>query len=183
MESQLRALLEEQLAAQNLRISELRLEQQQMFEKMMTALQKERTSELKPFVKAMNPETLQNAISLARLQEEAMDVEKEAGKGPYKPALTNRPPLLSPPRPAFLPHSNMPSAAASASGTVARPFSQTFKNTRVISAAERAEKNAKGLCYFCDQPYERGHKCSNKKTQLFLVEIPGETNEEDEGFD
>lgn len=24
----------------------------------------------------------------------------------------------------------------------------------------------------CDQPYERGHRCQDKKTQFFLVEIP-----------
>ena len=75
----------------------------------------------------------------------------------------------------------MPSTVASSSESVARPFNQTFKNTKVISAVERAEKNAKRLCYFCDQSYEREHKCSNKKTQLFLVEIPREANEEDEG--
>ena len=37
---------------------------------------------------------------------------------------------------------------------------------------------AKGLCFFCDQPYERGHRCNIKKTQLFLIEIPGEDDEE-----
>ncbi|KAJ8441868.1 hypothetical protein Cgig2_034127 [Carnegiea gigantea] len=45
MEAQLRALLEEQLEIQHQRISELRLEQQQMFERMMSMLQKEISSE------------------------------------------------------------------------------------------------------------------------------------------
>ena len=43
---------------------------------------------------------------------------------------------------------------------------------KTLIAAERDEKLAKGLCFFCDQPYERGHKCNIKKTQLFLIEIP-----------
>jgi len=30
---------------------------------------------------------------------------------------------------------------------------------------------------------KRGHTCWNKKTQLFLVEIPRECNEADEGYD
>ncbi|KAJ8425815.1 hypothetical protein Cgig2_028176 [Carnegiea gigantea] len=41
---------------------------------------------------------------------------------------------------------------------------------RFIPASERAEKIAKGLCYYCDKPFERGHKCANRTTQLFLVE-------------
>ena len=43
---------------------------------------------------------------------------------------------------------------------------------RFILAVEMAEKIAKGLCYYCDKPFERGHKCATKSTQLFLVEEP-----------
>ena len=46
MEVELKTLLEQQLEAQNQRIAELRLEQQQMFEKMMTLLQKEKSNEV-----------------------------------------------------------------------------------------------------------------------------------------
>jgi len=49
-----------------------------------------------------------------------------------------------------------------------------------LIVAERAEKLAKGLCFFCDQPYEKGHKCDIKKTQLFLIEIPGIEEEEED---
>ena len=41
---------------------------------------------------------------------------------------------------------------------------------------------AKGLCFVCDQPFEKGHKCSSTGNQLFLVEVLGdeeETEEED----
>ena len=41
-----------------------------------------------------------------------------------------------------------------------------------------ANKMAKGLCIFCDMPYERGHKCDKKTIQLFLVEVPREDEEE-----
>ena len=34
---------------------------------------------------------------------------------------------------------------------------------------------AKGLCYYCDKKYERGHKCQFKEAQLFTVEIPCDT--------
>ena len=61
-----------------------------------------------------------------------------------------------------------------------KPANQGFQPTRLISAAERAEKIAKGLCYFCDNPYERGHRCPTKRSQLFLVEVPADTPEEEE---
>ncbi|XP_074378145.1 uncharacterized protein LOC141719664 [Apium graveolens] len=48
------------------------------------------------------------------------------------------------------------------------------RRNRFIPADIRAEKIAKGLCYFCDQKYERGHKCKFKEPQLFTVEVPGE---------
>ena len=37
----------------------------------------------------------------------------------------------------------------------------------------RAEKISKGLCYYCDAPYDINHKCSFKEPQLFTVEVPG----------
>ena len=40
---------------------------------------------------------------------------------------------------------------------------------------------AKGLCFLCDQPYERGHKCSSPTKQLFLVEVLVEGEEETVG--
>ena len=52
-----------------------------------------------------------------------------------------------------------------------------------MTASERAEKLAKGLCFFCDQPYARGHKFNIKKTQLFLIEIPGVGEVEEGGED
>ena len=36
----------------------------------------------------------------------------------------------------------------------------------------------KGLCYYCDEPFDKGHKCGSKTTQLFLVKVPGEEGEE-----
>jgi len=44
---------------------------------------------------------------------------------------------------------------------------------RFIPASKKADKITKGLCYYCDKPYRRGHKCANRNIQLFLVEVPG----------
>lgn len=53
------------------------------------------------------------------------------------------------------------------------------RNPRFILADVRAKKIAKGLCYYCDKPFERGNKCQFKQSQLFTVEVwekeePGE---------
>src|SRR5688572_89590 len=57
-----------------------------------------------------------------------------------------------------------------------KPFLTNAK-PRTLTEAEKADKLAEGLCYFCDQPYKRGHKCNHKKTQFFFIEIPSEKDE------
>jgi len=37
---------------------------------------------------------------------------------------------------------------------------------------------AKGLCYYCDQLFDQGHKCETKAKQLFLVEVMGEEDDD-----
>jgi len=50
--------------------------------------------------------------------------------------------------------------------------------TKFIHAVIRVQKIAKGLCYYCDQPFDKGHQCASKSTQLFLVEVPGEDDKD-----
>jgi len=143
--------------------------------------------QLKPFVKALRPTTLSEAVVYARLQEETIEAMKPHGKA-VSP-MSSKAPILPTYRPgpyqSSLPNSGSgvrtatsSSSLVGSSASVNKPYTQSFKPTRVLSAAERAEKSAKGLCYFCDQPYTRGHQCQNKKTQLFLVEIPDTDQEE-----
>ena len=42
------------------------------------------------------------------------------------------------------------------------------------------DKRAKGLCYFCDDKFERGHICKGKRPQLFHLEFE-EAEESNEG--
>lgn len=124
---------------------------------------------IKPFVKAFKPATLAAAVEFARLQEDALaatqKVTKPTSSFPYKPLQavplnSNKPPLL--PTPPIKPNNQL-------SLTKFNP--KTYKNPRYIPADVRAEKIAKGLCYYCDQPYDRNHKCQFKEPQLFTVEI------------
>ncbi|XP_074327832.1 uncharacterized protein LOC141665749 [Apium graveolens] len=131
-------------------------------------------STLKPFVKAFKPSTVSESIIYARLQEESilantqkipkMTYSSSVQKS-FSPSIfnsnVNKPPLLPTPQ----------SKPIQTSG-----FKSNNKPFRFISADVRAEKIAKGLCYYCDEKYERGHKCQFKESQLFTVEIPGEVS-------
>lgn len=55
-----------------------------------------------------------------------------------------------------------------------------------VPADVKAEKIAKGLCYFCDQKYDKNHKCSFRGTQIFTVEVVGSLQDDgsiNEGID
>ncbi|VFQ76049.1 unnamed protein product [Cuscuta campestris] len=130
--------------------------------------------QVKPFVKAFAPSSLAKAISFARLQEDTLEAckthEKGGKTGPYTAVSTrSNIPLLA--RPDFVPKTGISmtdSAKTPNSNPVANSYGKSQnhaqKNPRFIPATVRAEKIAKGLCYYCDKPYERGHKCESKET-------------------
>lgn len=60
--------------------------------------------------------------------------------------------------------------------------SQTLTRTHVPHDV-RAEKIAKGLCFYCDQKFARGHKCQFKEPQLFIVEFLGDSEEGDKDYE
>ena len=127
--------------------------------------------QIKSFTRAFKPQTLNAAVDYARLQEATIQAMKVPDK--------TRPP---PPSKPFNQRGLLPTPAQN---TLKPQYVQgipTQSRPRTITAAERAEKLAKGLCFFCDQTYEKGHQCNNRKTQLFLIEIPG-VDEEESGDD
>ncbi|KAK9671838.1 hypothetical protein RND81_12G058100 [Saponaria officinalis] len=109
---------------------------------------------LKPFVRAFKPTSMAEAIEYARLQEESLHVSSVKPFTAFKPSSV----------PSVKMKDSLPSVSESA-----KPPSRTY-----IPAAVRAEKMAKGECYYCNQPWDRNHKCPFKKTQLFTVEVLGE---------
>lgn len=125
---------------------------------------------VKPFVKAFKPATIAQAVEFARLQEETLKITKgNQGRfyaNSFVPALANeKPPIL--PNPVKSVDSKKMSVNAN----------KNIRTFRHIPAEVRAEKMAKGLCYYCDKPYDRSHKCQFKEAQLFTVEIPGNNDE------
>uniref|UniRef100_A0A803L3P0 Ty3 transposon capsid-like protein domain-containing protein n=1 Tax=Chenopodium quinoa TaxID=63459 RepID=A0A803L3P0_CHEQI len=126
---------------------------------------------VKPFVKAFKPQTLAEAVEFARLQEESLEASKIVPKS-YS-SYNSKPPFPST-------STAKPSTVNSGAIVPFQPSKPSQRTHTTLIAAERREKQLKGLCYFCDQPYERNHKCPLKQTQLFLVEIPGEDDSDGE---
>lgn len=52
-------------------------------------------------------------------------------------------------------------------------YQKRIKTFRHIPAEVRAEKIAKGLCYYCDQPYDRSHKYRFKKLNYLQLKFQG----------
>ena len=128
------------------------------------------TAAIKPIVRAFKPATVSEAIEYARQQEESIqalkispDIPRRAYTKPSKPALSY-PPTSKPLLPA-------PVTQAETSYHSNTTTQMPLRSTRFIPEVERAEKIAKGLCYLCDKPFDRGHKCRSKGKQLFLVEV------------
>jgi len=142
--------------------------------------------QLKPFVKALDPKSLEDAIRFARFHEDTGDSMRLNPR-----SFSAKPPLLALPRassgsgghgmqPSYpTAPKSVGSSMSSSHPSSAKSTGHSFQPTRLISAAERADKIAKGLCYYCDNPYERGHKCPTKRSQLFLVEVPAGIAEEE----
>ncbi|XP_056698524.1 uncharacterized protein [Spinacia oleracea] len=131
---------------------------------------------VKPFVKAFKPDSISEAIDLARLQEENLVATKTTYKQPfYSPKPLQSVPLLTNNKPPLLP---TPQIKPNTTLSLTKYPQQRTKNFKYIPADVRQEKIAKGLCYYCDAPYDRNHKCQFREPQLFTVEIPGDIIEE-----
>ncbi|VFR03390.1 unnamed protein product [Cuscuta campestris] len=148
--------------------------------------------QIKPFVKAFAPTSVTKAISYARLQEQTVEAWRTQDKSNKHSQLQsnmgrNNTPLLAKPEssaksstPTGYQGAFRPQGSYNSSSSANKP-TFTQRNPKFIPASVRAEKIAKGLCYYCDKPFEKGHKCENRETQLFLVEVLGE--EEAEQFE
>lgn len=48
------------------------------------------------------------------------------------------------------------------------------KPQRTYSAIEMADKKARGLCMFCEEPFTPGHQLKHKRNQLIVLELENE---------
>ena len=113
----------------------------------------------------MQPHSLAQAVSFARLHEEKLlDSRRQGGRSsPTTPSITtparlSPSPSVTPPESSLLP-------------PMAKPRSSTIPFKR-LTLTELALHREQGLCFNCDEKYSRGHKCASS---LFLL-----VTEEDE---
>ncbi|XP_042059609.1 uncharacterized protein LOC121804134 [Salvia splendens] len=102
-------------------------------------------------VRMFMPQTLVHAYALARLQDQSTNATD------------------------VMPHNSKRFTTTDARSTsystplLPTPTMPAVKTRRLLTEEEMAEKRAKGLCYGCDEKFERGHRCARK--QLYLLEI------------
>ncbi|VFQ62072.1 unnamed protein product [Cuscuta campestris] len=116
-------------------------------------------SGLRPYLQheltLLAPQTLSDSFALARELEAKHNALIHAipqRQGTWASGATSRSPLSRPPVPA-------PGDATTDKAVLATPI-------RRLTRAEKLEKDAKGLCYNCDQRWSKGHRCG--RVLLFI---------------
>ncbi|KAL0439602.1 UNVERIFIED_CONTAM: Retrovirus-related Pol polyprotein from transposon.6 [Sesamum latifolium] len=103
--------------------------------------------EIKSFVSTHNPTLFNQAIILARKQENAVNAVLRKAQQPNR-HVQSKPPYNPPSK-------NLPSKA----------IPQT---RRYLTEAEVKEKQEKNLCYRCDEPYVPGHRCKFRQVYMLM---------------
>lgn len=144
--------------------------------------------ELRIIVTMFKPNTLAAAFGLARLQEEEVTRKlypyqnTQAQNSPYTPLF--KPTHLKLPRPNTTTKLPAPNPVlrfpAPQSPRPNPPFQKRNPYPiKRVSPNQMQERREKGLCYFCDERYHQGHKCSRPKLYFLEgMEFEGEGEEE-----
>lgn len=109
---------------------------------------------------AKNPNTIEEAMRLARVEEEKINNQRKEFKSTFQKPVGS---------------SGGGGLPAKPSGGATNP--QPFSTVRRLSPQELREKRDKGLCFHYDKKYVAGHKCKHQK--LFKLEIYPEGGEEE----
>ncbi|PKA53356.1 RNA-directed DNA polymerase like [Apostasia shenzhenica] len=137
-----------------------KLSQEQAISCFLTGLKEE----IQHAIRILKPQNLREAYHLAKVQEASMNALSKRLKVPSKgiPAM-QLPPLLPTPSKGFS------SSSVNFGNTNRKP--QQEKNISTLSQSYVEDRRAKGLCFWCDEKFVRGHKCARKS--LNLVEVEG----------
>lgn len=119
-----------------------------------------------------NPSTIAHAAQLARLHESSKPPPTKPSNITYitwsKPSSSYTKPLIT-----ASPATNNPDATNSDKATVTRA-------NKTFSITDMADRKAKGLCMFCDEPFTPGHQLKHRKHQLMMMEIDDDIPEQEE---
>ncbi|XP_074298515.1 uncharacterized protein LOC141629403 [Silene latifolia] len=125
---------------------------------------------IKPFVRAFKPTNMADAIEFARCQEDAIQANL-SNKMPFNKPYNS----FSKQTPQLLPLLPTPKIAPFKNNVTTYPPKPGQRN--YIPASVQAHKMAKGECYYCNQPWDKNHKCPFKEKQVFTVEVQGSEEE------
>nr|GFA10401.1 hypothetical protein [Tanacetum cinerariifolium] len=123
-------------------------------------------------VRMFRPSTLKNAFSLSNFQETTILLNKQRYTS-----------LLPTPRTTYdnknITYPTKPVTTTLAllnTQTVTKyPVTNTTPQRKWLNQKEIREKRAKGLCFYCDERYMPGHKCSG---QMFVLEVSPDERED-----
>ncbi|KAG8386544.1 hypothetical protein BUALT_Bualt03G0159400 [Buddleja alternifolia] len=127
-------------------------------------------SEIEVQVRMFKPKNLQEDVSLAKLQEQALILAQKRNHSTKPQPYQKNLPLL--PTPSYT--STIPSTHNT--HPISKPSTNTTLNSksgRRLTPQEIDDKRAKGLCFLCDEKYTKEHICPKRK-QLFLMEFSDE---------
>ncbi|XP_075103740.1 uncharacterized protein LOC142178308 [Nicotiana tabacum] len=133
-------------------------------------------------IKMLAPRTLAKAISLSKIQEQTLIVQKQVFMATSIPSYSTK---NTPKFPCV--NSQFPKYTASMPSKFSQPSSRppnvlttsikpTYRNTKKLTPAEMEERRSKGLCYNCNEKYRFGHVCKNMR-QFFSMEVEEEIEE------
>lgn len=143
--------------------------------------------EISGLVRMFKPQTLQDAISLAKLQEQNLTYQARSNPNPSFPRPNPKP---NPNTVTTRPVNHYTSSPFSTQNTSpVKPIHSQFSKSsspilpsKRLSSQDFDEKRAKGICFWCDEKYTKGHDC-RKKRQLYFMQLPEEETEEPETED
>ncbi|XP_058733853.1 uncharacterized protein LOC131605523 [Vicia villosa] len=118
--------------------------------------------EIRSELAVQRPQSITHAIGLAKLIEAKLKDSKPKFKGPYGST------PFQPNNPKQTPLS--PTMAAVSKPADSQPTSLPRFPIRRITPTQQAERRAQGLCFNCDEKFIPGHKCSNGKFLLLMVD-------------
>lgn len=114
-------------------------------------------------VMIMRPQSLAQAIQIAKLQENSMHHLKSGFKNTVRQATAG----LKSYKPSITGSSSVPKSYG--------PYNKGML-ARSLSTTEMEERRKKGLCFHCDEKFTNGHKCK----MLFNIERGEESSVEDQ---
>lgn len=129
--------------------------------------------EIKGMIRLLEPATLEQALKLARFYEQSQISQTKKG-GSYKSNFSSQTSYKFTAEPLI--------SGTSSKSTLIAPTksSETVSSKpRPLTYSQREERRQKGLCFYCDEKFVKGHEC--KKPQNFLMIAEVEETEDYEG--